>query len=401
MATAKKTKQSEPEVEQGEVEVIDPPAVVGALEVRERGTAIVARDEISVTDLLEQHAKVAEAMNAAMTDGHHYGTIPGVSKPTLLKPGAEKLLVLFRLSPHYASDKVWHDDGHLTVSVVCELRHIPTGLTVATGEGLCTTRETRYRYRKSERVCPACGVPAIIKGKQEYGGGWVCFKRKDGCGVKYADGDPAIESQDTGRIENPDLADSYNTVLKMADKRALVAAILNGTAASDVFTQDVEDAPRAAAPAAKPVDWTTLDPGEQLHPDAPAGWKDVDEVLRAVDPSREWKQVVAAIFAAVYDASSVADLGERSQDAGRRLANFAGYLRDVVTEGRDFPPPSDEQVVAAVAWAFGGVVVELPPAVVEGEVVEGEELSEAALLELDLEALAAASEDIPFGEEQV
>ena len=31
------------------------------------------------------------------------------------------------------------------------------------------------------------------------------------------------------------------TVLKMANKRSLVAAVLNATAASDIFTQDIED----------------------------------------------------------------------------------------------------------------------------------------------------------------
>jgi hypothetical protein len=47
------------------------------------------------------------------------------------------------------------------------------------------------------------------------------------------------------RIPNPDFADSSNTVLKMAQKRALVAACLVVTNASAFFTQDVEDMPFA------------------------------------------------------------------------------------------------------------------------------------------------------------
>lgn len=40
----------------------------------------------------------------------------------------------------------------------------------------------------AEKKCPACGsTSAIIKGKAEYGGGWVCFKKKGGCGAKLAD----------------------------------------------------------------------------------------------------------------------------------------------------------------------------------------------------------------------
>ena len=44
-------------------------------------------------------------------------------------------------------------------------------------------------------------------------------------------------------MPNDDLADQYNTVLKMSNKRSLVAAVLNVTAASDIFTQDIEDMP--------------------------------------------------------------------------------------------------------------------------------------------------------------
>ena len=43
------------------------------------------------------------------------------------------------------------------------------------------------------------------------------------------------------RIPNPDAADVVNTIQKMAQKRALVAATLIATSASEFFTQDVED----------------------------------------------------------------------------------------------------------------------------------------------------------------
>ena len=44
--------------------------------------------------------------------------------------------------------------------------------------------------KKSSTVCPTCGKDAIIKGKEEYGGGWLCYKAKGGCGAKFAT-DPA------------------------------------------------------------------------------------------------------------------------------------------------------------------------------------------------------------------
>ena len=111
--------------------------------------------------------------------------------------------------------------------------------------GSCSTREAKYAYRKAARKCPQCQAEAIIKGKEEFGGGWVCFKKKGGCGAKFPDDDVAITGQSEGRMPNDDVADQYNTVLKMANKRSLVAAVLNATAASDIFTQDIEDMPQA------------------------------------------------------------------------------------------------------------------------------------------------------------
>jgi hypothetical protein len=36
-------------------------------------------------------------------------------------------------------------------------------------------------------ACPNCGKDAVIKGKPEYGGGWVCYSKKGGCGAKFTD----------------------------------------------------------------------------------------------------------------------------------------------------------------------------------------------------------------------
>jgi len=83
--------------------------------------------------------------------------------------------------------------------------------------------------------------PPCIKGKAEYGGGWLCFAKKGGCGAKFDVGDQAIEGQAIGRVPNPDIADVANTILKMADKRALVAAAIMATGYSDYLTQDIED----------------------------------------------------------------------------------------------------------------------------------------------------------------
>lgn len=44
-----------------------------------------------------------------------------------------------------------------------------------------------------QKLCPKCQKPAIIQGKAEYGGGWLCFKKKGGCGTKFTDAEWAME----------------------------------------------------------------------------------------------------------------------------------------------------------------------------------------------------------------
>jgi len=199
---------------------------------------------LTVQDIRAQVNLIQHVMREVMKKDEHYGVIPGTgTKPSLLKAGAEKLCLTFRLDPQYEITER-HEGSHLHIVSKCTLFHIPTGQRFGSGMGSCSTREAKYAYRQQAIKCPACGKEAVIKGKEEYGGGWVCFKKKDGCGAKYKDGDKAIEGQPRGRVPNEDLADQYNTVLKMANKRSLVAAVLNATAASDIFTQDIEDMPQ-------------------------------------------------------------------------------------------------------------------------------------------------------------
>ena len=206
---------------------------------------------LTPTDLRGQVNLIQDVMKEVMKNGEHYGVIPGTQKPTLLKPGAEKLCLTFRLDPQYHSSEQY-DGQHLTVKSTCTLYHINSERRLGSGEGSCSTKETKYAYRHASRMCPVCEKEAIIKGKAEYGGGWLCFKKKNGCGAKFRDGDQRIEGQATGLVPTENLADQYNTVLKMANKRSLVAAVLNVTAASDIFTQDLEDAGNGEDKVAEP-----------------------------------------------------------------------------------------------------------------------------------------------------
>jgi hypothetical protein len=196
----------------------------------------------SVTEVMAQVHQVHTLMKEGMKEGTHYGSaFEGDDKKNLLKPGADKLMFMFRLRPDFTQEIKDLPNGHREIITRCMVFHIESGNKIAEGVGSASTLESKYRYRNMARKCPHCGKEAIIKGKKEYGGGWVCFKKKDGCGAKFEEGDPAIVNQQAGKIENPDIADCYNTVLKISKKRAYVDATITATAASDIFTQDLED----------------------------------------------------------------------------------------------------------------------------------------------------------------
>lgn len=177
------------------------------------------------------------------TDGGDYGVIPGTKKKTLLKSGADKLCEVYGLYDEYvviSSVEEW-GAGLFDYTLKCLLKSRRDDSIVGTGVGSCSSFESKYRWRESSKKCPRCSTEAIIKGKQEYGGGWLCWGKKGGCGAKFPDGDKSIEGQFTGRIENPDIIDSKNTVLKMAKKRAKIDATIGVTRSSGIFTQDMED----------------------------------------------------------------------------------------------------------------------------------------------------------------
>lgn len=178
-----------------------------------------------------------------------YGVIPGTPKPTLYKPGSDKLCELYGLADTYEiTSRIEDWDRNLfDYEIRCTLLSKRDGGIVGTGMGSCNSWEGRYRWRDGQRKCPNCAKATIIKGKAEYGGGWLCFAKKGGCGAKFKDGDKSVEGQQTGRVENDDIPTLKNTILKMAKKRAKVDATLGATRSSGIFTQDVEDFPSQVA----------------------------------------------------------------------------------------------------------------------------------------------------------
>jgi len=208
---------------------------------------------VSVQNALLAYQAKKELIDGIMKPNVDYGIIPGTSKNTLLKAGAEKATSFFGLSPRFKDAKVIEDftgkdhDGEAFFFYrrTCDLWR--GDYIVASVDGSCNSFEKKYRYRGGGRVCPECGKATINKSKfppktdPTAQPGFYCYSKIGGCGAEFSANDPAIVNQETGQIKNPDVADLANTILKMADKRALVAATLIATGLSEYFTQDIED----------------------------------------------------------------------------------------------------------------------------------------------------------------
>lgn len=202
---------------------------------------------MDISIALERRNQIVKFVKAIMVENTDFGVIPGTDKPTLLKPGAEKLATFFGLTKRFQIiERVedWTGKDHAGEQFFYYLYRCGLyrgDLLIAEADGSCSSFEGKYRYRKGERVCPTCGAAAIIKGRADYGGGWLCYAKKGGCGAKFKDDDPTIKNQEVGRVLNPDIADQVNTIQKMSQKRALIAATLLAVNASEFFTQDMED----------------------------------------------------------------------------------------------------------------------------------------------------------------
>jgi ssDNA-binding Zn-finger/Zn-ribbon topoisomerase 1 len=239
-----------------------------ALTTTNKTTELVQLGEMSVASIIERKKKIVEVMHAVMKEGEHYGKIPGCGdKPSLYKAGAEILATVFGMAPQLEVKRTDHPGGHREYEVTCTLVHIATGAIVGQGIGCCSTMESKYRWRRAERKCPKCGKETVFRSKNE-GEGYYCWRKKDGCGAQFPLGDKSIENQDAGRVENPDVADVYNTVLKMAKKRAQVDCTLTAVGASDVLTQDLEDLAANATVYAPPA--TAIDAESKERPTPPA-----------------------------------------------------------------------------------------------------------------------------------
>jgi len=208
---------------------------------------------MSMDNVVKQVGIIQNIVRAVMKENEHFGTIPGTKKPSLYKPGAEKLSLTFRLRPEYQIRRTDMANDHREYEVTCTLYHIPTGQSIGEGVGSATTMEGKYRYRTGGGELTELPVPKAYWDTRKTDSNKAMSILKSLANEAGHDGDRfGTKKNDTGswmistyseKVEHDNPADYWNTVLKMAKKRAHVDAILTATAASDIFTQDVEDMP--------------------------------------------------------------------------------------------------------------------------------------------------------------
>lgn len=165
-------------------------------------------------------ADIREFVEKELVEGQDYGTIPGTQKPSLWQPGAEKLMEKLMLAPTF--DQVsWvledHERGAYMVDVRCRLTHYPTGQLVAECIG-SAARDAREEVDASNQKA-------------------LEYARRDG---KTEPIPRQLTMRDKGLARN--------TAIKMAQKSALVGAVLKAARLAVEFTQDVEDFPKGEQP---------------------------------------------------------------------------------------------------------------------------------------------------------
>lgn len=191
----------------------------------EQITALSLPDAAMIRSKMAAITAFQQIVHQTLKPGVDYGIIPGTDKPTLLKPGAEKIDKLLDLADLYDivdRQEDWNKP-FFRYLIKCRLVAIGTDQVISECMGECNSMESKYRYRwVYEKDIPKGMDKSKLVSKQ--------FTRKDGKGKfwKY-------------RTDNEDIYSQVNTLIKMAQKRGMVGASLSAGRLSELFTQDLED----------------------------------------------------------------------------------------------------------------------------------------------------------------
>lgn len=170
------------------------------------GAALVRADVapvVTLSEAKERFDQIRAYVKECLVEGQDFGRVPGVPKPALFKAGAEKVCAFLGLSSTFAcEDKVedWTGAEHggepfFSYRYSCTITR--GDRFVVKVDGSINSWEDKYRWRKNKQT-----------GERE---------------------------------KNDRIFDQVNTLVKMAEKRAYVAATLIATGMSELFTQDIEE----------------------------------------------------------------------------------------------------------------------------------------------------------------
>ena len=184
---------------------------------------VIVNNQIqSAADLKSHVASIHSVMKKVMKNGTHYGTISGCgNKPVLLKPGAEKILATFMLATEFEIKDISTPENKY-YRVTTKLIHQGSGVYMGSGIGECSSLENKYAWRAA--VCD-----------EEFNDTPENMRR-----VHYKKGYQGSAATKVNQVRQ-DMHTLANTILKMAKKRSLIDAVMNVTACSDIFDQDVDE----------------------------------------------------------------------------------------------------------------------------------------------------------------
>src|SRR5437899_2637365 len=126
-----------------------------ALAIRQEEYEVAEREHlmpaISIEAAVERFNILVEFVKTVMRKDVDFGVIPGTDKPTLLKPGAEKLCTLFGLTSRFQLiEKVedWTGRDHNNEAFFyylyrCQLYR--NGMLITEADGSCNSFEQKYR----------------------------------------------------------------------------------------------------------------------------------------------------------------------------------------------------------------------------------------------------------------
>ena len=176
----------------------------------------------TVGDIKSHVNVIKQILDDVMVKDTHYGVIPGCgTKPALLKAGAEKILATFMLAAEFVIDDLSTEDNKF-YRVEARLTHQGTKTFMGSGIGECSSLESKYAWRVA--VC-----------EEEYEATPANLRR-----VHFKKGWQGKPAEKVNQVRQ-DMYSLSNTILKMAKKRSLIDAVMNVTACSDIFFQDLDE----------------------------------------------------------------------------------------------------------------------------------------------------------------